>query len=320
MQLARPGVGHGVCESRVDSGNLFRHPAKRGRTTMTYLAVVALGTDEERTAYRRAVNVAHRGVRSTDSSPVSYNAFDPGLQLWVAACLYRGFTDVHEAFVGPLDGDRAEEIYRDCAVLGTTLQVKEEMWPADRAAFERYWNAALEEISIDDAVREYLLGIVDLKFLPGFLSRTLGPFHRFVTTGFLPARFRREMRLGWTPLDQRVLVLGERQREPDLIGPLLARLVVRQGRRAWSRAVFLRRLGQGEPACRGESFGAGSPAYVCPGRRDRARADIAAQDQDRVPDLDHPPIQPQVAGPVAVLRLGQVDVRHGRDQPAPQRF
>lgn len=203
MQLAHPGVGYGVYESRVDSGNLFKHPIKRNRTTITYLAVAALGSDEERAAYREAVNVSHRQVRSTEQSPVRYNAFDPKLQLWVAACLYRGVEDVYEAFVGPLEGEKAEEIYRHSAVLGTTLQVKEEMWPADRAAFEKYWNAALDEVSIDDTVREYLMDIADLRFLPKIVSRALGPVNRFLTTGFLPGKFRQEMKLDWTARDQR---------------------------------------------------------------------------------------------------------------------
>ncbi|MGW4588822.1 oxygenase MpaB family protein [Amycolatopsis thermoflava] len=202
MQLAHPSVGYGVYESRVDSGNLFKHPVKRSRTTVTYLAVAALGTDAERKAYRKAVNASHAQVRSTPSSPVSYNAFDPKLQLWVAACLYRGFEDIYEAFIGPLTPEQTEEIYRNSARLGTTLQVKEDMWPADRQAFEEYWNKALAEISIDDTVRQHLLDIADLKFLPGFVSRTLGPVNRFVTTGFLPSRFREEMKLDWTPRDQ----------------------------------------------------------------------------------------------------------------------
>ncbi|NIH79860.1 oxygenase MpaB family protein [Amycolatopsis viridis] len=202
MQLAHPSVGHGVVESRVARGNLYRHPVKRSRTTVTYLAVAALGTEEERRAYRRAVNAAHAGVRSTAASPVPYHACDPELQLWVAACLYRGFEDVHEAFLGPL-ADPDGEIYRSSAVLGTTLQVRQDMWPPDRAAFEEYWRTAVEQISIDPVVREYLMGIAELKFLPEVVSRALGPVHRFVTTGFLPARFRDEMQLGWTPRDQR---------------------------------------------------------------------------------------------------------------------
>jgi len=43
----------------------------------------------------------------------------------------------------------------------------------------------------------------DLRFLPPFWSALGRPFHRFVTTGFLPQRFRDEMRLPWTAADQR---------------------------------------------------------------------------------------------------------------------
>ncbi|TVT22627.1 DUF2236 domain-containing protein [Amycolatopsis rhizosphaerae] len=202
MQLAHPGVGYGVVESRVESGRLFGHPVKRTRTTLTYLAVAVLGTDEERKAYRKAVNRQHAQVRSTASSPVRYNAFDPELQLWVAACLYRGFEDTCTAFLGPFDEQTLEEVYRASATLGATLQVREEMWPGDRAAFEEYWNAALEKVSIDDTVREHLYDIATLKFLPAPVRAPFARFNLFVTTGFLPPRFREEMRLSWSPRQQ----------------------------------------------------------------------------------------------------------------------
>src|ERR1044072_9256983 len=86
MQLSWPQVGYGVYESRVDSGKIFLHPWKRARTTGTYLSVALLGTDRDRELFRAAVNTAHAQVRSTADSPVRYNAFDPDLQLWVAAC------------------------------------------------------------------------------------------------------------------------------------------------------------------------------------------------------------------------------------------
>jgi uncharacterized protein (DUF2236 family) len=75
-----PQVGHGVVESKVDSGNFLRHPWKRARTTFLYLAVAILGTQEDRVAFREAVNSAHRHVKSTADSPVRYNAFDRELQ------------------------------------------------------------------------------------------------------------------------------------------------------------------------------------------------------------------------------------------------
>src|SRR5271156_4844201 len=103
MQLARPGVGYGVMESRVESGRVDRHPIKRARTTFTYLAVAARGTEAQKAAFRRAVNRAHAQVYSMPESPVAYNAFDPNLQLWVAACLYKGAVDVRRMFIGEMD-------------------------------------------------------------------------------------------------------------------------------------------------------------------------------------------------------------------------
>jgi uncharacterized protein (DUF2236 family) len=203
MQLAHPAVGHGVVESRVESGQLFRHPIKRGRTTLTYLAVAIRGTEPERQAFRAGVDRAHAQVSSTPSSPVAYNAFDPDLQLWVAACLYKGLEDVQKAFGGGLDGDDAERLYQESAVLGTTLQVPAQRWPADREAFERYWAQGLSAISIDDTVRAYLTDVMMMRFLPRVISAPLGPLNRFITSGFLPPVFREQMHLTWSAGQQR---------------------------------------------------------------------------------------------------------------------
>ena len=138
MELARPGVGYGVKESRVESGRIDRHPVKRARTTFTYIAVAPKGTEVQKAAYRRAVNKSHAEVYSTPDSPVSYNAFDKDLQLWVAACIYKGIVDVLRTFVGEMDDETADRIYQESTALGTTLQVPAEMWPADRSAFDRY--------------------------------------------------------------------------------------------------------------------------------------------------------------------------------------
>jgi len=150
MQLARPGVGYGVLESAVDSGRADLHPFKRARTTIGYLAVVALGSEAERQAFTKAVDGSHRQVRSTKDSPVKYNAFDPQLQLWVAACLYKGSVDLYRMFYGEMDDELAERNYQEAKVFGTALQMNEELWPADRAAFDKYWQDQLDtNIHID---------------------------------------------------------------------------------------------------------------------------------------------------------------------------
>jgi uncharacterized protein (DUF2236 family) len=207
MELSRPGVGYGVLESRVESGRADRHPIKRARTTFTYLAVAIAGTDAQKAAFRRAVNGAHAQVYSTPESPVEYNAFDPELQLWVAACLYKGGVDFYRTFVGEMNEDDAERHYRDGMVLATTLQVPPEMWPADRAAFDKYWQESLDKVHIDDAVRGYLYPIAAGRMpgvtLPGRLQRWADKPGLLITTGFLPQRFREEMRLPWDAAKQR---------------------------------------------------------------------------------------------------------------------
>jgi uncharacterized protein (DUF2236 family) len=207
MQLARPGVGYGVVESRVESGRVDLHPIKRARTTFTYLAVATKGSDKQKAAFRRAVNRAHAQVYSTDESPVKYHAFDRDLQLWVGACLYKGAVDVHRLFVGEMDEETAERHYREGLPLGTTLQVPEDVWPKDRAAFDRYWQESLEKVHIDDAVREYLWPIAAGRIrgvkLPKRVQRALDNFGLLITTGFLPQRFRDEMKLDWDAAKQR---------------------------------------------------------------------------------------------------------------------
>ena len=203
MQLASPAIGYGVLESPVDSGNVYRHPLKRARTTGTYLAAATLGTDADRELIRNEVDRVHALVRSTKSSPVSYNAFDPRLQLWVAACLYRYYVDQHEFLYGPLDDDSADAVYRDAKKLGTTLQVRDDMWPADRVAFDEYWKRSLDDLRIDPPVREHLHGVATMAFLPAPLRLLAGRFNLFATAGFLPTEFRSQMRLSWTASQQR---------------------------------------------------------------------------------------------------------------------
>ena len=61
MQLARPGVGYGVMESRVESGRADRHPIKRARTTFTYIAVATRApTRRRRPTAARSTGRTHR--------------------------------------------------------------------------------------------------------------------------------------------------------------------------------------------------------------------------------------------------------------------
>ena len=205
MQLSWPEVGYGVHESKWDRGALVKHPFKRARTTGTYLAVAMVGTEHDIAVFREAVNDAHRAVRSGPDSPVSYNAFSPELQRWVAACLFYGPYDYYCRVYGEPAPEVAEAFYQHCARFATSLQVPAEMWPATLADFWDYWESALSRVSIDDTIREMLLDILYARFLPGPLPLLVGRPLRFVNVGFLPPRFRAEMRIEWTDADERRL-------------------------------------------------------------------------------------------------------------------
>lgn len=202
MQLGRPAVGYGVYESTVDSGNILKVPRKRARTTITYLAVALLGTDEERAAYRDAVNGQHRHVRTQEGSPVRYNAFDPELQLWVAACLSYGARDVRRRLHGPMDPAHEQWFYEQTSRFATTLQVRPESWPATLEDFDAYWADGLHQVHYSPEIRDYLLGLLDLAQLPERQRRRLGSFHRWVNTGFLPPEFREALDLEWSARDE----------------------------------------------------------------------------------------------------------------------
>jgi uncharacterized protein (DUF2236 family) len=204
MQLGRLPVGRGVAESTVDSGRVDKHPFKRQRTTGSYLIVAMLGSESERAAMQREVNRQHKGVvRSAEEADVPYSAFDPKLQLWVAACIYVGFSVWLELARGPLTPEQHEAFYRRSARLGTTLQVPEELWPADREAFYAYWWEAMREIEMDDVTRTYLRDLANVRFLNPWLRRLTARSNRLLTVGFLSQEFRDELGEPWSQHDQR---------------------------------------------------------------------------------------------------------------------
>lgn len=226
MQLSRPEIGYGVKDSVVTEGSLFGNPRRRQRTTVGLLAVAVLGTADERAAYRAAVNRSHAQVP---------NAFDPELQRWVAACIYRGFEEAREYTYGPLRGAEREEFYRQGMVFGAMLQMPPELWPEDRDAFEDYWKASLAAVRIDDAVREYLLRVIRLEYLRRPIPAPVIRLRFWLVRGYLPAELRAQMGLTWTPQQQRRFV-----RFNACVGFVVRRLPIAV--RPWPFTRSIRRL------------------------------------------------------------------------------
>lgn len=199
LQIAHPGVGRGVAEH----SDFASRPLDRLHATMTYVYAIVYGTDAERTEVRRRVNRAHGPVSGqADADGPAYSAFDPELQLWVAATLYDTAVLLYERVFGVIDDESAERIYRQYAVLGTELQVPDGAWPADRTAFRAYWTAMLPTLRASDATRRVAQDLLHPRVGPLWLKAVM-PLMRLMTVGLLPPALRNEFQLAWGPRRER---------------------------------------------------------------------------------------------------------------------
>jgi uncharacterized protein (DUF2236 family) len=192
-QLAVWGVGKGVAQH----SNTMSRPLDRLRTTLTYVYVMGLGTDEEKAAIARMVNRAHVPVKGE-----GYTAFDPDLQLWVASTLAEVGLQMWEKVFGALDEVTVEHLYREGQIYGNALQVKPEMWPSDRAAFEEYWARTEAEFRSDEQIRRYARALLSTRDAKWFVKPVI-PLTSLVTRGNLSPRAREVLGLTWSERDQK---------------------------------------------------------------------------------------------------------------------
>ncbi len=76
----------------------------------------------------------------------------------------------------------------------------------NRDAFDEYWRASLDKTHIDDTVRGFLYPIAAGRValpIPRWIRTPMEGIALLITTGFLPQRFRDELRLPWDDRRQR---------------------------------------------------------------------------------------------------------------------
>lgn len=231
LQLADPAVGHGVAHH----SDFVSRPLDRLHGTLSYVYAVAFGTAEEAATAVNRVNRAHSPVRGPAGkvSP-AYSAFTPELQLWVVATLYDSAMLMHEYIFGPPQPALADELYREYAALGTSLQLPIGLWPSDRLAFERYWRERLGMLRTDATTRRVADRLLHPRAGPVWLRAAM-PLARLLTAGLLPPDVRGMFELRWTAKDQRrfdrFLCVTAR------VYPLLSRRL-----RHWPKNHYLRAL------------------------------------------------------------------------------
>ncbi|WP_431245430.1 oxygenase MpaB family protein [Leifsonia xyli] len=198
LQIAHPAVGRGVVEHSDFATRLM----DRFDGTMLYLTASMFGSPGELQAMRRVVNRAHAAVRGTGGSGPAYNAYDPELQLWVAATLYESMVDIHARVFGELAAAQADTVYREFTQALSNLQLAPDGWPPSREAFGDYWDRMVRTLRVDDDVRVVSRQILYPTGLP-WAFRPLLPAVRLLTTGLLPPSLRRQFRLPWNARRQR---------------------------------------------------------------------------------------------------------------------
>ena len=176
LQLGDPVVARGVAAY----SSFARDPLRRLHGTLTYVYAMGLGSADQRAAAARLVDASHSRVPG---------ARDPAPQLWVAATLARTGVQVHELLHGPLPPDLADEIHAASADLGMTLQLPADAWPADRAAFDRYWDATILSLEIGDDARGVAAELLAARAAPWWIRLAM-PAAREFTALLLPAAVR----------------------------------------------------------------------------------------------------------------------------------
>jgi uncharacterized protein (DUF2236 family) len=176
LQLGDPVVAAGVAAHSAFADD----PVRRLRHTLGYVYAVMLGDPDAVRRVSGFVDRAHAGVPG---------ATDPERQLWVAATLYRVGVQVHELVVGPVGDALADELYAASARLGTALQLPAERWPADRAAFERYWADAVARLWVGEDARAVARDLLHPRRAPLWVRAAM-PLGRVLTAGLLPQRVR----------------------------------------------------------------------------------------------------------------------------------
>lgn len=95
--------------------------------------------------------------------------------------------DIYEKFFGKLDDVTAEQVFREYAVMATSLRVPPEMWPADRKTFWEYWDDQTENMEISAHAQKVASDLLRDNKGPLWLNMQL-PFMRLMNAGFPPPR------------------------------------------------------------------------------------------------------------------------------------
>ena len=161
MQAAHPLVIAGA----RDTGFYERNPWKRLQRTLILTYTITFGTKAEARAAAEKINEVHARVKGVDEvTGLPYDALDPGLLLYVHACLIDSALLFEELTVGRLDDAGRERFHQEQMLVAEMVEVPRGMIPPTVPALRAYLAGVEErgELRVTDAARR----VADLFFDP----------------------------------------------------------------------------------------------------------------------------------------------------------
>src|SRR5688572_24557641 len=155
MQAAHPLVIAGANQT----GMYERNPWTRLQRTLVLQYALTFGTRAEAHAAADRINAVHERINGVDRvTGLRYDALDPGLLLWVHACLVDSALLFERLTVGRLDDDGRERFHQEQMVVAEMLGLSPDRIPPTVPELRAYIDAkvASGDLQVTDAARDFV--------------------------------------------------------------------------------------------------------------------------------------------------------------------
>jgi uncharacterized protein (DUF2236 family) len=152
MQAAHPLVIAGANQT----GMYERNPWTRLQRTLVLQYALTFGTKAEAHTAADRINAVHERIHGVDRvTGLRYDALDPGLLLWVHACLIDSALLFERLTVGALDAPGRQRFHEEQMLAAELLRLPREQIPATVPALQAYVadTARSGELLVTDAAR-----------------------------------------------------------------------------------------------------------------------------------------------------------------------